>query len=90
MTAPSTKDAPEPATVTKLAAPRHKWRDDGFRHRDSTPTNCDEHERVCELCGLVKITVHQPVGIPPRAWRTKGGIRFPHDGLTPTCDGAPT
>lgn len=75
------------APVAKLPARNHKWHDDGTRLRDTTPSGCDEHERVCTLCGLVKITVHQPLGYPYRAWRTKLGIRFPDPKYTPTCDG---
>lgn len=92
MTAPSTKAAPEPATVTKLAAPRHNWlRVPTYIHRDKSVSGCDETERECEVCGLVKITVHAPNGeFPYRAWRNKEGLRFSDPGYTPVCEGAGT
>lgn len=73
--------------IVRIAAPRHIWRDDGNKLRDTTPSGCDEHERVCEACGLVKITVHRPDGYPYRAFRSKGGVRFIDPGFTPVCDG---
>lgn len=89
--APEKSETKEPAEVAHISAPKHKWRDDGNKLRDTTPSGCDEHERVCEFCGLVKITVHAAEGYPYRAWRTKKGVRFSdYDGLTPTCDGVGT
>lgn len=82
--APQQSAAPD---VAKLPARRHKWADPVNIHRDTSHSGCDETERPCALCGLVKITVHQPVGYPYRAFRSKGGIRFPDPGYTPVCDG---
>ncbi len=90
MTKPAQKTEPAPdcASITSIAAPKHKWlRVPTYIHRDKTPSGCDETERECELCGLVKITVHQPEGFPYRAFRSKGGVRFNDPGFTPTCDG---
>ncbi len=77
--------------VAKLPARRHKWGDSINIYRDTSPSGCDESEKPCTLCGLVKITVHPPIGpyrnYPYRAFRSKGGIRFLDPGYTPVCDG---
>ncbi|HXJ00954.1 MAG TPA: hypothetical protein VNH44_07010 [Micropepsaceae bacterium] len=88
--APDKSESKAPAEVARIAASKHKWRDDGNKLRDTTPSGCDEHERTCEFCGLVKITVHKPEGFPYRAFRSKGGVRFPDPGYTPVCDGGET
>jgi hypothetical protein len=73
--------------VAKLHARRHKWADPVNVHYDTTPSGCNETERACEHCGIAKITVHPPFGFAYRAFRSKGGIRFPDPGYTPVCDG---
>lgn len=88
MTAP----APQPAPIPRIGAARkHQWlRVPTYIHCDKSPSGCDESERECELCGLVRITVHRPDGYPYRAWRSKGGVRFPDVGYTPVCEGEGT
>ncbi len=78
--------------IVRIAAPKHKWpRVPTYIHRDKSLSGCDETERECELCGLVKITVHAGGDERPyRAWRTKAGRRMKDTGLTPTCDGVGT
>lgn len=78
------------APVTNLHARRHKWDGPVNIHRDTSASGCDETERPCALCGLVKLTVHQPDGYPYRAWRTARGLRFPDTGQTPLCEGEAT
>lgn len=41
-------------------------------------------ERECMFCGLTKITVHPPVGMPWREWRTRGG-EILRGAATPEC-----
>lgn len=67
---------------------KHRWQDNGTRigGAEDTPSGCDEHERVCKICGLVKLTIHAPQGWPYRVFRTPKGIRF-DPGYTPVCDG---
>lgn len=65
---------------------KHKWRDPISKLRDSTPSNCEETERECERCRLIKITVHPPFGRPYRMWRTAGGVRFPNMAQVPLCE----
>lgn len=63
--------------------PRHRWGDPVtvLKH---TASKCEETERVCAFCDLVKITIHPPQGIPWRAWRTKEGKRW-EGSATPPC-----
>lgn len=80
---------PPPATNVKhITARRHKWGDPVYLHRDTTSSGCDETEKPCALCGLVKLTIHTPIGFPYRMWRTKAGLRFPDNGATPLCEGS--
>ncbi len=73
-------------SAVRLAPRNHKWGDSRNIHRDSTKSGCDETERECELCGLIKLTIHPPFGRPYRAWRTPGGIRFPNPSQVPLCE----
>lgn len=82
-TAAKQTDAP----VTKLAARRHKWGDPVYIHHDTAPSGCNETEKACKICKLVKITVHTPERRHYPAWRTAGGLRFPDTGQTPLCEG---
>jgi hypothetical protein len=91
MTAPKPAPEKESAPVLTLKARKHSWGDPKYIHPDSTPSGCRETEKACRNCGLIKITVHPPEGpgngYPYPAWRTKGGTRFPDNGLTPLCEG---
>lgn len=86
MTTPQTKPKPVPKIGP---APKHKWTlVPTYVHQDKTVSGCNETERECQLCGLVKITVHTPTIGAYRAWRTKKGVRSNCDGRTPVCDGS--
>lgn len=62
----------------------HRWTDQGSKLPPDTVSGCEEHERVCELCSLTKITIHYYAGHPGRAWRTRDGERW--EGMaTPPC-----
>lgn len=69
-------------------------RDTGRRHRWGAPvavigdthSGCQETHRTCELCRLVKITVHPPQGNPWRAWRTADGNPWQGDATPPCLD----
>lgn len=75
--------------IARLPRPkqgRHRWgTSDAFV--GDTPSGCQETRRVCALCGLVKITVHQPHGLPYRLWQYPDGERAA--GLTPMCEAGP-
>lgn len=88
-------DRPGPAAVLAEAATvepmpsedkpsRHRWGDrkwfEGFECADGNGRS----ERTCEHCGLVKITVHPPIGMPWRLWRTPTGMVAQID-ATPPC-----
>lgn len=49
-----------------------------------TSSGCDQTERTCIDCGLVKITVHPPHGLPYRAWRHPNGLTAAIES-TPPC-----
>lgn len=85
MTTAAAKQADAP--IAKLPARRHKWGDPVYLSGHTTLSGCDETEKACNLCKLVKITVHTPDRRHYPAWRTKGGMRFPDPGYTPVCDG---
>lgn len=61
----------------------HKWSDpipvlEG-------PNGCEQTERTCVHCSLVKITVHPPRGYPWREWRhPQSAAQFPAE-HTPPC-----
>lgn len=49
---------------------RHRW---GASVQLRNPaTGNDQTERSCLRCGLVKVTVHAPHGVPWREWRAPG------------------
>lgn len=45
---------------------RHKWGERVTILPSESPDGCERSERMCEKCGIVKITVHPPQGNP---WR---------------------
>jgi hypothetical protein len=75
-----------------MSADEHEIGERGGRHKwgapvtviDGTPSNCEQTERTCVLCEMVKVTVHPPQGMPWREWRPKDGpqIQLEH---TPPC-----
>ena len=51
----------------------HHW---NLEHRIpacESPDGNERTERTCPFCGLTKVTVHAPRGLPWREWRTKDG-----------------
>lgn len=79
---PKPKASPEPPPE---AAPRHRW--GHSRNVFNEHTGNDQTQRICVLCGLVKITVHPPRGYPWREWRDpRGGGQLQFSG-TPACGG---
>lgn len=73
-------------TLEAIKHQRHKW-SEPVSILDGTPTGCEQTERTCSLCHLVKITVHPPQGFPWRAWRHRSSsVQFTDD-YTPPCDG---
>jgi hypothetical protein len=65
---------------------RHRW-NEGTENRIpacETADGNDRTEKTCALCGLVKITVHPPQGLPWREWRTKAGGMWAGQ-ATPPC-----
>lgn len=66
--------------VTPLAR-KHRW-GDGVHVGE----HLDRTERACALCGLVKVTVHPPVGFPWREWRMRDGKTWQGDATPPCVD----
>lgn len=69
---------------------RHHWGPPISIHASMTSSNCEQTERVCTACGLTKITVHPPKGIPWREWRhpsSENQFAMPQ---TPPCYGGKT
>ena len=67
-------------------ARRHRWNFPICVFGDRTPTGCEQSERECQFCGLIRITVHPPQGFPWREWRKAGSDKqFPSD-HTPPCN----
>ena len=62
---------------------RHKWREP-VTLTDETATGCEETHRTCVVCGMVKITVHPPQGLPWREWIAPSGMRATLT-ATPPC-----
>ncbi|HLH95031.1 MAG TPA: hypothetical protein VKW08_07925 [Xanthobacteraceae bacterium] len=63
-------------TASPAVEPRHRW-GEPVRLPDRT-------ERTCAHCGLVKITMHPPHGLPWREWRHRNGASIPLTN-TPPC-----
>lgn len=76
----------EATTIEAVTVParRHRW-GEPVAIANHPCTGCDETHRACALCGLIKITVHPPHGLPYRLWQYRDGERA--DGLTPMCEG---
>jgi hypothetical protein len=68
-------------------ARRHRWKGAPVTILpDESKSGCEETHRTCEYCGLVRVTVHPPVGFPFSLWQYPDGERS--DGLTPMCGDA--
>lgn len=62
----------------------HKWDQvPTYRLPSDSGDGNERNERACQACGLTKITVIPPQGIPWRRWRWPGGEEF--GGSTPQC-----
>lgn len=79
-------------TVTQLSdrdrrPPNHRW---GPRMlvNDGTVHGCEQSERTCLRCGLVRVTVHPPQGLPWREWRPEGGPQMQFTNTPPCVPGA--
>lgn len=75
-----------PAVALPTVPRKHKWVGE---HRIPACDSIDRNERTergCPQCGLVKITVHPPHGLPWREWRTANGERL-IQARTPPCEG---
>lgn len=57
-----------------VIARKHRWGDPVWTPGMENHDGNDRTERACIFCGLVKITVHPPSGLPWREWRTKDGM----------------
>lgn len=64
---------------------RHRWGDSVSIPFD-TPSGCEETERLCLACGMVRISVLPPRGNPWRAWRTRDGVRTDVPEHMPPCN----
>jgi hypothetical protein len=65
---------------------RHRWSEPVAVLPDDTFSGCQETERTCLACGMVRITVHPPVHRDVwRAWRTRDGKRTDKISATPPC-----
>jgi hypothetical protein len=65
---------------------RHKWDHAGERRLsgfDCTDGNA-RNERTCVKCGIVRITVMPPHGLPWHEWRVKDGGTYVGE-ATPPC-----
>ena len=64
---------------------KHKWEDSKRILPSESFDGNERMERICKLCGLIKITVHPPSpDFPWREWRTPTGktVQFTS---TPPC-----
>jgi len=75
-------------TDTIQTIPRHhRWENERRIPACESPDGCERTERECVNggCGLIKITVHPPRGLPYRRWRHPvTGNEFDL-GATPPC-----
>jgi len=76
---------PSPQETVERSSTRHRW-GERFTRLENTPSGCPQSERTCQRpgCGLVKITVHPPQGLPWREWRPKDGPQMALSS-TPPC-----
>lgn len=65
---------------------KHKWMSPITIRGTHTQTGCEQSERQCEQCGMIKITVHPPQGFPWREWRhPKSPKQFTGSNTPPCC-----
>lgn len=73
------------AVTADAPARKHRWGDPVTILPSEAFDGNERTERVCPSCGLVKITVHPPHGLPWREWRHRDAaapIALTH---TPPC-----
>jgi hypothetical protein len=75
----------DPNLPTITPPRKHKWNPPVTILPSESFDGNERTERVCEHCGLTKITVHVPHGFPWREWRVRGGeVTIPLT-TTPPC-----
>lgn len=69
---------PDAIAFPSVKSPRHQWPRDSERRIAAceSPSKNDQTERTCNLCGLIRVTVHPPQGFPFRQWRRPKGKQF--------------
>jgi hypothetical protein len=72
--------------TASLVTPRHKWGEPVSIHPQDADDGIERTLRTCNVCGIIKTTVHPPRGIPFREWRTKDGM-VAQITATPPCLG---
>lgn len=72
-----------------MTAIKHRWDRENKRAiaAASSPSQCDQTERDCKICGLVMITVHPPREDSYRAWRYPDDPKQFTSEATPPCRG---
>lgn len=79
--------SPPEADVVKLPTaqhPEHKWSDPVSR--PAGIYRYAQTERTCDVCRLVKVTVHAPNGFAWREWRRPDSVMQFKDNRTPVCE----
>lgn len=71
-----------------MTSDRHKWGDPLRFAPEDRPSGCAQTERTCTQCGLVKVTVHPPRGVPWIEWRDWECREQKQQHGTPPCDRA--
>jgi hypothetical protein len=82
-------DVEMPAHQIAFPKPRnHRWDYENERRIAAcdSPSKCDQNERDCIHCRLVRVTVHPPGGFPFRAWRLPNSKTQFVMGSTPKCE----
>lgn len=67
---------------------KHRWNIEVRIPAIETSDGNDRTEKQCPFCGLWKITVHPPHGLPWRLWRHKADAQDFLALATPPCIGA--
>lgn len=77
-------------TATSPKQPRHSWdhAEKKVSVAQETYDGNERHERRCVQCGITKITVLPPHGLPWVEWRTPDGATHLYPRTAP-CSGAP-
>lgn len=73
--------------ITQLTNPRHSWMGEQRISALDAVSHCNETWRACVHCGVIKVTVHPPVGHPYRAWNFRDRRPRQIGGPRPECTG---